>query len=81
MSIDIVFKLSLNQDSLFLLLNIKVFPLVAIHQFAEPGELLKEFEAEQKRLRKEEEERRLEEEKASAELIAQFEREQVGKSV
>ena len=48
-----------------------------MHQFAEPGELLKEFEAEQERLQREEEERRLEEEKASADLIAQFEREQV----
>lgn len=50
-----------------------------MHQFAEPGELLKEFEAEQERLRKEEENRRKDEEKASAELIAQFEQEQVGR--
>lgn len=48
-----------------------------MHQFAEPGELLKEFEAEQERLRQEEDERKKEEEKASAELIAQFEKEQV----
>ena len=41
-----------------------------MHQFAEPGELLKEFE-------KEEEERRKEEEKASADLIAKFAEEQV----
>ena len=51
-----------------------------MHQFAEPGELLKEFEAEQNRLKREEEERKREEEKASAELIAQFEREQVSSS-
>lgn len=48
-----------------------------MHQFAEPGELLKEFEKEQERLRKEEEERRKEEEKASADLIAKFAEEQV----
>lgn len=52
-----------------------------MHQFAEPGELLKEFEAEQERLRREEENRKKEEEKASAELITQFEREQVGKVI
>ncbi len=48
-----------------------------MHQFAEPGELLKEFEKEQERQRKEEEERRKEEEKASADLIAQLAIEQV----
>lgn len=48
-----------------------------MHQFAEPGELRKEYEAEQERLRREEEERRREEEEASANLIAQFEKEQV----
>ena len=48
-----------------------------MHQFAEPGELLKEFEKEQERLQKEEEERRKEEETASADLIAKFAEEQV----
>jgi hypothetical protein len=48
-----------------------------MHQFAEPGELLKEFEKEQERQSKEEEERRKEEEKASADLIAQLAIEQV----
>ncbi len=41
-----------------------------MHQFAEPGEVGKEFEAAQERQRREEEERRLEEEKASADLLA-----------
>lgn len=48
-----------------------------MHQFAEPGELLKEFEIEQDRRKKEEEDRRKEEEKASADLIAQLAKEQV----
>lgn len=55
----------------------KVFPTVPMHQFAEPGELLKEFEIEQERRRQEEEERRKEEEKASADLIAELAKEQV----
>lgn len=52
------------------------FPTVPMHQFAEPGELLKEFEIEQERRRREEEERRKEEEKASADLIAELAKEQ-----
>ena len=47
-----------------------------MHQFAEPGEILKEFEAENQRIAREEEERRKEEEEASANLIAELQ--QVG---
>ena len=53
------------------------FPIVPMHQFAEPGEILKEFEAEQHKLSKQEEDRRKEEERASVDLIAQLQQQQV----
>jgi len=52
------------------------FPIVPMHQFAEPGEILKEFEAEQHKLSKQEEDRRKEEERASVDLIAQLQQQQ-----
>lgn len=50
-------------------------PVVAMHQFAAPGEILQEFEAERRRVGAEEERRRLDEERASAQLLAQAEAE------
>ena len=49
-----------------------VSSVVPVHQFAEPGEILKEFEAEQHKLSHHDEQKRMEEEKASADLIAQL---------
>ena len=46
-----------------------------MHQFAAPGEILQEFEAERRRVGAEEERRRLDEERASAQLLAQAEAE------
>jgi hypothetical protein len=60
-----------------LLIKYPDFPAVTNHQFAEPGELKKEYEAEQARLRQEEEEQRKKEEKASADILAELAREQV----
>ena len=51
-------------------------PTVPIHQLAEPGEILQEFEKERQRLLEEEEKRRRDEEMASARLIAELEAQQ-----
>lgn len=48
-----------------------------MHSFAKPGEIKEEYEAEQARLRQEDEERIKEEEKASADILAELIREQV----
>jgi len=53
--------------------------VVPVHQFAEPGEILKEFEAEQHKLSHHDEQKRMEEEKASADLIAQLQQEEENK--
>ena len=52
-------------------------PVEAMHQFAEPGEILKEYETELERVQREQEEQRLLEEKKSAELLAELAKEEV----
>jgi len=58
--------------SILMIILFSVSTVVPVHQFAEPGEILKEFEAEQHKLSHQDEQRRMEEEKASADLIAQL---------